>query len=260
MRKITLLLVLLAALALSACSVTVSDEGIQINDKGRTTDIRFGEGLVVGSGKQVTREYELGGFTAVDIANAFRPDISRADSFSIVVTIDDNVVEYLRVDKEGSTLRVYLESGNSYTFRSDPPTVKITMPALDRLTFSGAVKGTISGFQSTRSFSADLSGASSLKGSIQTGNARFEVSGASSCVLQGAGQDVTADISGASTLDLGTFTARNANVSASGASKATINASGKLDYELSGASRLIYAGNPTIGRHDTSGASSATRQ
>jgi hypothetical protein len=41
--------------------------------------------------------------------------------------------------------------------------------------------------------------------------------------------------------------------------KATINVKAKLDYALSGASRLKYRGNTTIGKHVVSGASRASR-
>jgi hypothetical protein len=48
--------------------------------------------------------------------------------------------------------------------------------------------------------------------------------------------------------------------SASGASTATVNASGTLDAEASGASHVRYLGSPTLGNVEVSGASSVERE
>jgi len=46
----------------------------------------------------------------------------------------------------------------------------------------------------------------------------------------------------------------------SGASDATVNASGRLDGNLSGASRIIYMGNPTLGSVSASGGSTISQK
>ena len=55
-------------------------------------------------------------------------------------------------------------------------------------------------------------------------------------------------------------TPADANVEASGASEVTVNASGRLDADASGASDVYYLGSPILGRIDTSGASSVERK
>ena len=99
-----------------------------------------------------------------------------------------------------------------------------------------------------------------LRGDIEAGDARFDVSGASQVTLSGSAGDVTIGASGASQLDLSAFSVDDADVEASGASKVTVNASGKLDADASGASHVYYLGSPTLGRVETSGASSVNRK
>jgi hypothetical protein len=72
-----------------------------------------------------------------------------------------------------------------------------------------------------------------------------------SCVTN----DMEIEVSGASRADLEKFHARNVDVNLSGASEATVYVSETLDIEASGASRLYFIGNPTIGEIDISGAS-----
>ncbi|MFC2056358.1 GIN domain-containing protein, partial [Chloroflexota bacterium] len=153
--------------------------------------------------------------------------------------------------------------------------VEIAMPALYGLQLSGASKGTITGLKSTRGFSLGLSGASSLEtvdivvgdaefevagasrvsGNITADDAEFEVSGASSIELSGSADNIILEVSGASRVDLADFTLSDADVELSGASEATVNVKGRLDTALSGASRLYFYGNPTMGDTDVSGAS-----
>jgi hypothetical protein len=65
---------------------------------------------------------------------------------------------------------------------------------------------------------------------------------------------------GGSQADVSGAAAAKATVTLSGGSRATVNVTGSLDYDLSGGSQLRYQGSPTIGRNTTSGGSSATRE
>jgi hypothetical protein len=213
----------------------------------------FGE-EIEGSGDVVTREFDLTGFDKVDVSHAFAVDIRQGESFSVMVGIDDNLVEYLRVEKQGSTLKIGLQPGRNYL--NTHATAEVTMPELTGLDLSGASRGTTSGFKSSRDLNVDSSGASRLSGDIECGDARFDVSGASRVNLTGSAEDLVIDASGASTVDLSGFPVAEANVEASGASDVTVNASDRLDVNASGASNVRYLGSPTLGTIDSSGGSS----
>ena len=216
--------------------------------------------VIRGSGNVVAREETFTGFDKVDVSQAFKVDISQGDTFSVVIRIDDNLVQYLQVVKQGNTLKIGLEPGRRYNIRNATMQAKVTMPKLTRLDLSGASHGTITGFKSTKALDVDLSGASFLRGDIEAGDARFDVSGASQVTLTGSAQDVTIDASGASIVELADFPVADASVEASSASSVTVNPSGKLDVDASGASHVYYLGSPTLGKVDTSGASSINRK
>jgi hypothetical protein len=215
---------------------------------------------ITGSGNVVTQEENITGFDEVDVSNAFTVDIRQGDSFSVVIRVDDNLLKYLEVVKQGKTLKIGLEPGRTYNIRRATREADVTMPELNGLELSGATLGTISEFESTGRLDVDLSGASQLRGDIEAGDARFDISGASRVTLSGSAGDVTIDASGASTANLADFAVGDASVKASGASTVTVDAGGRLDAEASGASSVFYIGNPTLGNIDTSGASSVKRK
>ena len=215
-------------------------------------------GGLVGSGNLETEEYAFTDFTEVEISSAFEFEIKQSSSYSINVTADDNVMEYVQVSQVGQTLKI----GLGRVIWLGPVTLKasVTMPQLSGLDVSGASRGTVSDFSSTEDVDITVSGASRVTGDITAGNAEFDISGASTIQLEGSANDMIASVSGASRFNLDDFTVNNADVDFSGASSGTINLDGRLDADLSGASTLWYIGEPTMGSIDISGASTLSKK
>jgi hypothetical protein len=196
-------------------------------------------GAVVGSGNLVTEEKILSDFTIVDVGSGFNVEISNSSSFSVLVTADDNVMEYIEVSKSGDTLKAGIRWGTS--FSSVTLKIKITMPEINRIELSGGSQGKIEDFSSTNPFVIDLSGGSQLTG-------------------QGAAGNLTIDASGGSKLHFASYSIQDAYIELSGGSEATINLDGALDADLSGGSTLYYYGDPTLGEIETSSGSQITKK
>jgi hypothetical protein len=207
-----------------------------------------------GSGNLVTSEMNLSGFTRLVISHAFVADVTQSDSYSVVITVDDNLVDHLDVSKRGDTL--YVGMDNTSLFGDVTLRAKITMPTLEALEASGASKVTATGFRSSTRLDLEASGASSIGGEIDCGDVQVRVSGASSVTLDGSGGNGDIGVSGASRARLEGFALQDADVEASGASSATVNVAGQLNAQASGASTILYVGNPRLGRIEQSGASS----
>ena len=220
--------------------------------------VRGWPGGLIGSGNLETEEYAFTNFTEVEISSAFEFEIQQSSSYSISVTADDNVMEYVQVSQVGQTLKIGL--GTVTWFGPKTLRASVTMPQLHGLTVSGASHGDVYDFSSTEDVDITVSGASRVNGDITAGNVEFDISGASTIQLEGSANDMVASASGASRFNLGSFTVNNANVNFSGASSGTVNLDGRLDADLSGASRLWYIGEPTMGTLDITGASSLSKK
>jgi hypothetical protein len=215
--------------------------------------LRGWPGVLIGSGNLETEEYAFANFTRVEISSAFVFEIGYSDSYSIDVTADDNLIDYVQVSQDGETLKIRL--GAAPSFRLVTLRASVTMPRLNGLTVSGASRGTVSDFTPTEGLNITVSGASRVEGDFTAGDIGFDVSGASTVRLEGSADDMVAVVSGASTFNLGDFTVNNADVNVSGASTGTINLDGRLDANVSGASTLLYIGDPVMGTINVSGAS-----
>jgi hypothetical protein len=214
--------------------------------------------VLTGSGELESKEYPFHDFNSVEISSAFEYEISQSGEYGVTVSADDNVIENVQVTEEGNNLKIGLKT----TPRLGSLTLKtvVTMPDLRGLTISGASHGTISGFYSVNDINIKVSGAGKVSGNITADGVDFNISGASTVVLEGSANNVVADVSGASRLNLVDFLVNNADVTLSGASSGTVNLSGKLDANLSGASKLTYIGEPVMGNINTSGASTLRKK
>jgi hypothetical protein len=211
-----------------------------------------GASTLQGSGNIVTQEMDFADFTAVEAANAFVVDITRSDSFAVTLRVDENVMGLLDVSKAGDTLRIRLKPRSNVT--NATLEASVTMPELGGLKLSGASRVYLSGFATSDQVDVELSGASTLDGGLEAGSVDLEASGASRVALEGSADEMSVTGSGASTLDLKDFVVDTADIDLSGASEATVNVAERIDrVDVSGASRLRYAGDPALGDVTTSG-------
>jgi len=226
-----------------------------------------------------TKEFEITGFTEVEVVSAFQVEISKGDKFS--VSIDADNFHYIKAEKNGETLVIGRQGIEWLAPFHSQPRARVAMPLLKRIDLSQASRGKIEGFDSNenlnikiseashldarqivaRELQVEVSGAAGLDGEMKvTGNARLNASGASSIVLTGSAADIKVKANGASRVELDRFAVQNASVDLSGASNGSVNLNGKLDARASGASNLTWVGNPTMGEIMTSGASNLRRK
>jgi hypothetical protein len=184
-----------------------------------------------GSGKLVSRSFNLSGFSKIDASHSAQVEVTRGDAYSVSVQVDDNLESRLEVSVTGDTLHIGLKNGayNNVTLKA-----QVTMPRLTGVT---------------------LSGASTLRGELAGEQLVASLSGASQARLTGTAGDVKVEASGASQALLGDLAATNVEENESGASHVEVQANGSVTGEASGASTVTVSGSPTSVNVQTSGAS-----
>jgi len=225
------------------------------------------------TGNVVTKEMDFTDFTNVEVGYAFKVEITHSDSYRVTITASKKLFDHIDVAKSGNTLKISLKPLH-FRFQLRPTLeARIAMPTLNKLRLAGATKGTVRGFSSQEDFDLNLSGASRLDIDMEAGEAKFEISGASRlsgnmkagdaefilsgasrAELSGSANNAVLSAWGASKLDLSHFALNDTSANLKGASKAALQVNGKLDLDLSGASKLNYTGNPTLRDINVSGA------
>jgi hypothetical protein len=115
-----------------------------------------------GSGNVVEHAENVRGFSKIEVTEGFTVDVNQSDTFSIVVRIDDNLVEHLRFVKKGDTLKVGMAPFGSYR-NITSLYADIAMPELTSLILTEGSNVTASGsaaeisVKATNGSTADLS-------------------------------------------------------------------------------------------------------
>jgi hypothetical protein len=211
---------------------------------------------IVGTGDVVTMEVPVEGFTRIEASSAFVVNVTFGETPALTLSVDRAAEDHLRVGVIGDTLRIGLESrtlvGN-VTLEAD-----VVVTALEAIAGAGASEIHVTNLSSP-TIEVDLSGASTLDGSVDVDTATVELSGASDLVVSGRVGQLQGEVSGASNLSLLQLDINTLDIDLSGASTAEVNVSESLTADLSGASSLRYRGDPPVVNTDASGASSVER-
>jgi len=214
---------------------------------------------VKGSGHVITENRTASGFNNVDISGAIDVYVRQDSVSSVKVEADDNILEYIKVHSDGSTLEIYTEN-NIRLKPTNKIKVYISNPQYKEIQVSGA--STIrceNEITSADAIDIGLSGASDGRLELNAPKISVHLTGASNTSIKGKTKDFEGSASGASEIRGFDLLSENADVDASGASHIEIFASVKIDGQASGASSVNYKGNAQSGV-EKSGASSVNKK
>lgn len=200
--------------------------------------------------------YSFTNFDRLDMGSAFIITVQQGTTFNVTVEGDRRNLDDLQVYTRNGTLMAQYRVNRNRKYTT---TFLITMPTLRGVAFSGASRSTVTGFTNLNNLDIHLSGASEGQFTVQAARTNLNLSGASSLRLNGNGTGLSADLSGASLLQAFSYPVGEANLEASGASKASVSVANSLDVDATGASSVRYRGTPAV-RQRLSGASSVERE
>jgi putative autotransporter adhesin-like protein len=195
-------------------------------------------------GERTTRTYDFTDFDGVEVKGQWQVTIERGDAWRISVEMPAEIVDQVRVQRDGGTLQLGYQGRWLGDFDSDDSSLQatITMPELRTLNHSGMSRLSFSGFDGS-SLSIDASGAGEIRGAAS----RFD--------------SLLLDMSGFGNIELGDVAVTNADVDLSGFGNVTLRmAGGRLRGDLSGLGNLEYYGSASEENVEKSGFGSIRRR
>lgn len=212
MRRRSVALGGLGAFALTACNVG-------------------GLGGLRGSGNIRSETRNIGNFGQVIVSGDARVYITQGERPSLVVEVDDNLLEYVRTEVDDFTLRL----GFAGTVGGYAPTQPLTF----RLT-------------ARRLRSLELDGAGSIEATnINAPRLVVEISGLGRVRLTGQVEEQFVTLNGSGTYDAAGAESETARVRVNGPGAALVWASDTLSARLNGSGRISYYGQPQVSRDIT---------
>jgi len=207
-----------------------------------------------GNGIISKQERKITTFDAIDVSGAYKIILNQDSVTSVYVETDESLLPLINTTVEGGKLIIENKDSKSLC-PSKNIKVYISIADIKDIDISGAVEIECIKKLSLNDLKIDVSGAGEINLNLSVQNLYLDCSGASKILLSGNATNVKAETTGASEINAFDFLVENFKISSSGAGKAKVNVSKKLDVDISGSASVKYKGNPVINQ-EISGAGS----
>lgn len=203
--------------------------------------------VVNGSGPVVSEQRNISNYTAIDLQLNATIHYTEADSFSMEIIAQQNVLNEISTDVHDGNLVIRLPWDTKIISYS-AITINIAAPAVSDFTVSGS--GNIYSNNTLHVLNSDfnISGSGKIEmASIETNDIDIRISGSGKLVVNGGTSTSAAlTISGSGNVDIENVRCEQVEVNTSGSGDAIVFAANTLDVKISGSGKVYYAGNPTI--------------
>ena len=191
---------------------------------------------VKGNKNVTTIDYEVNDFTAIDVGAAFKVNLILAEAPMVRIETDENLHEQITVTVRGGKLTIG-SKGISNPTKLD---VQIFYTNLTAVDISGAANLTASNTIDAKEFLMDISGAAKASLAVEVEQLITNISGAARATLEGSANTHITEVSGAGNLMAVNLVTDITRAKVSGAGKAKVTATSKIDSDVSGAGKLEY--------------------
>lgn len=239
----------------------------------------IGSMAVKGSGKIITEQRTVSGYSAVDLSNAGKLIIEQNGNEALSIEGDDNLIPLIETTVKDGVLTIKVQNQKSIQ-PSQQIIYRLSVKTLNAVAISGAFEIESQALQA-ESFTLDLSGSQQLNWGdlLVTGEVKIKSSGSTQLTiknLQAKGLQVDAtgngtftlagqvesqrvDSSGDNTYEAADLKSAVAVVVISGSANVSIAASQTLDIDSSGSGDITYSGDAKVTRN-VSGSGSITKR
>ncbi len=198
------------------------------------------EGVSAARGPDAVREFPIDGASRLQFNGTWKAGIRHGEQAVLIVHAPEELLPQIRVVRSGNTAKLSWDG----RIRLGGRTVRaeIVLPALTGIESGGAVDIDFSGFIG-ETLEIESTGAANVRGE----NSGF--------------RDIRIDSSGALNADLRDAPTENADVDVSGSARVMLTMTGGLlSGEISGAGKVVYSGEVSEERIETSGLASIERR
>jgi len=198
---------------------------------------------IKGNGNIITTEETVSTFEKINSANA-EVCYHTGEEYQAVISIDENLKEYVEVFEENNTLNIRTKKG--YFILPTKFTVDVYCPVLTGVTMSGS--GSFKNVDKiiTSTFESNIAGSGKIEGTIECDHYSAKISGSGKITVFGNSNDINISISGSGSFNGDELNTSNATVNISGSGNANVCVSDNLTVKIAGSGNINYSGEPKI--------------
>ena len=214
----------IAASALSGCQVHAQEDG----------------------GPTVSRNYQVGNFTAIEVAGPYDVDVRTGSAVSVSAKGGEKLLEKTTVEVDGDKLVIRPERNHSFfNFgwgHHGKASFVVTVPALTGATIAGSGDIRVDKVQGA-SFDGTVAGSGGIDvASLDVQQLKLAIAGSGSVKGSGKAQSAKYDIAGSGDVEAGAIQTQDLKVSIAGSGGVKAHSSGKADVSIMGSGDVEVTG------------------
>jgi len=216
------------------------------------TSCRFGGKKIVGNGTLQTRTYSIADFTEVHLAGNMDVYLTQGSTYSVRVEADENLFDYLEVEKDGNELEIGARHG--YNLRPKAGIkVYVSAPTFEAAELAGSGKiVSQTKITNVKSIRISVAGSGDVDMEVDAPEVKAGVAGSGNVVLKGATKEFSVDIAGSGDVKAFNLMSEVSKIDIAGSGNVEVSASRELDVDVAGSGDVFYKGNPSV-KHNKMG-------
>jgi hypothetical protein len=195
-------------------------------------------------GSQITRNFPVGSFRAVELAGSDNVHVVRGDRVDVVASGPASVIDRLDIRVEGNTLKINRKHGG-WTMNwgsSRGAVVTVTTPGIDAAALVGSGNLTVD-HVSGGSFKGSLAGSGKLiLADVRVTNVALNLAGSGDLSASGVVQNAKMAVGGSGNLSAAGLVSQTVDISVSGSGNAQGAARGHASLSIAGSGNITVKG------------------
>ena len=199
---------------------------------------------IKGDGNLTTLKETVSTFEKINSFGSAEVRFHTGEEYQVVVTIDENLEEYVEIFAKNNVLNIGTKSGSSIS--PTKFTVDVYCPTLIGVSVSGSGSFKNTDKIITSTFESSVSGSGRIEGIVECDNYSARISGSGKIMVYGASNDINISVSGSGNFNGSELNTKSATVSISGSGSANVCVSDNLKARISGSGNINYSGEPVV--------------
>ena len=199
---------------------------------------------IKGNGHLATLEETVSTFDKINCSSSAEVCYHASESYQAVITVDENLEEYVEVFTENNVLNIRTKKGHSIS--PTKFTIDVYCPVLTGVTISGSGSFNHADKIIVSTFESKVTGSGKIEGSIECDNYSATITGSGKITVDGNINDANISITGSGNFNGNELNTRNATISITGSGDANIRVVDNLKAKITGSGNVNYSGNPKV--------------
>ncbi len=207
---------------------------------------------VKGNGNIITTTRTVTDFDNIAVSGSFNVTLIKGKAGTITIEASSNLMEAIETNVEDGLLKIKFKKGwNIRTYKKI--NITVTFESISGVSLSGSGSVTSTDEIIANNLDLKVSGSGNMKLKLFTNQLTAAISGSGNLKLHGETTIVNCSISGSGNLNATNLKATITNAKVSGSGNVKIQALEEIHAKVSGSGNILYSGNPSIIKANSSG-------